>query len=197
MAENNAKAASDAGTAAEKPKKDGAEAEAGPKLIMGMTVPVLALVALNFLVMSGGVGYIYYIRLVYKPPVITESVTKAEIKKTVEAEEKKRLGADGEFRLISLPEMNINLRSRVGGRNHYATVTIGLKCNNDACMQQVKTLRVKLEDAIQTLIASRSYAELTMSEASYRLKHEITKTVNSIIEEGTVTDTFFSDYTIQ
>jgi flagellar FliL protein len=129
--------------------------------------------------------------------VITEKATKEEIKKTSELEEKQKLAADGAVRIINLPEMNINLRSRVGGRNHYATISIAMKCNNDACMEEMKALRVKVEDTIQTMISSRSYAELTMSEASFRLKHEITRSVNSLLKNGTVTDTFFSDYTVQ
>ena len=173
------------------------EEPSGPKMILGLPLPILGLVAANVLVMLGGFGFIYYWKLVYKPPVITEVATKAEIKKVSELEEKQKIAADGAVRIVNLPEMNINLRSKVGGRNHYATIAIAMKCNNDACMEEMRALRVKVEDTIQTIISSRSYAELTMSEASFRLKHEITRSVNSLLKNGTVTDTFFSDYTVQ
>jgi len=155
--------------AAEK-NKDEEKKPSGPKQIAGLSLPLFGLVALNLLAMLGGFGYIFYAKLAYKAPVITEAESKAAIKMNSEKEEKAKLAADGVVRIISFPEMNINLRPKVGGRNHYATVTIALKCNNDICMNEVKHLKVKVEDTIQTLISSRSHTELTVSEASFRLK---------------------------
>lgn len=195
MAEKEAKEAPAAKGGGDKDEEG--EAPAGPKLILGFKLPAFLLIVLNFLTMAGGFGFVYYWKMVYKPPVITEASSKAQIKKDSELEEKKKLQADGELRMVQLPEMNINLRSKVGGRNHYATLTIAMKCNNDACMEEMKNLRVKVEDTIQTIISARSYQELTMSEASFRLKHEITRSVNTLLKKGTITDTFFSDYTVQ
>src|SRR3989344_1062571 len=111
-------------------KADDSEKElpSGPKVIMGLHLPIFVLVALNIVCVVGGFGFIYYWKMIYKPPVITEAASKLQIKTKSELEEKKKLAADGALRIVQLPEMNVNLRSKVGGRNHYATLTIAMKC---------------------------------------------------------------------
>src|SRR3989344_3618532 len=171
-------------------ERDGDEVPAGPKQLFGMPLPMALFVVLNVVTVVGGFVSIYYWKMIYKPPVITEAASKLQIKTDSELEEKKKLAADGALRIVQLPEMNVNLRSKVGGRNHYATLTIAMKCNNDPCMEEMKALRVKVEDTIQSMISVRSYAELTMSEASFRLKHEITRAVNGVLRRGTITETY-------
>lgn len=182
-------------------KKSGAkgeeEAPAAPRKILGLGLPQFLLVVVNLIAVGGSFGLVYHTKFVHKPPVITETQSRVAIKKETQAAEQKKLAADGELYIFTLPEMNVNLRSRVGGRNHYATLTVALKCNNAACEKEIETLRVKVEDVVQSLVAARSHTELSMSEASFRLKHEITRSVNALLKEGTITDTFFTDYTIQ
>lgn len=180
--------------------KGGDEDEAparGPIIILGLKLPVFLLIVLNVLVTSGGLGYVYYMKKIYQSPVIKEMEERKKIQAAAKAEREAFLAVDGEVRILQLPEMNVNLRTQVGGKNHYASFAIALECNNEACMAELKAFRARIEDEVQNLLSSRSFNELSMGESIYRLKHAITKKVNAIIRQGTVTDTYFYKYLIQ
>lgn len=169
----------------------------GPIIIMGMSLPVFILIALNLLVTTGALGYVYYMKKVYKSPIVKEREERAKIQASAKAERDAFLAVDGQVRILRLPEMNVNLRTQVGGKNHYASFAVALECNNEACMTELKSYRAKIEDEIQGLVGARSFNELSMGESIYRLKHDITQKVNTIIRQGTVTDTFFYSYLVQ
>ncbi len=176
---------------------DGEEAPRGPMMIMGQSLPVFLLIVLNVICVSGGLGYIYYMKKVYKSPIVKERQELEKIRAAARKEREALLAVDGQVRILRLPEMNVNLRTQVGGKNHYANFAVALACNNQVCMDELKVFRAKIEDEIQTLVGTRSFNELSMGESIYRLKHSITKKVNSVIREGTVTDTFFYSYLVQ
>ena len=186
------------GADAKKKGKDGDEVAKGPIVIMGMGLPLFLLCVLNLVGTAGAAGYIYYVKLIYHPPLMTEQKVSQKIIDANEKQQKLALADQEKNFILTLPKMNINLRGKVGGsRSHFATVTVALKCSNDECMEDLKMMSVKASDLIQSLIGSRSHRELSVSSASFRLKHEITKIANSLVFRGTVTDTFFSNYLIQ
>lgn len=179
-------------------KKDEAAAAAamGPKTIMGMTIPVLALIAANLIVMLGGVGYIVYVGMVYKPKPITEAQVVAEVTKKIE---KKTANAetDGDIHVEAFSEMTVNLKTGAGGKNHYATIEPAIECSNAACVDQVREFKAKIEDLIQTKIASKSFTELNALETRFRLRHEIIQEMNTFITEGAVTNLYFTNFVVQ
>ena len=184
--------------AEEKDKADAAaEAPAGPKIIMGMTIPVLAFVALNVLTMLGGLGYIVFASLLYKPKPILEEQVVAEISKKVEKKSAADGTGDGDIHVEAFAEMTVNLKGVTGGKNHFATVEPALECSSAGCLAQVKQYKAKIEDLIQTKIASKSFTELGALETRFRLRHEIIQEINTFITDGAVTNLYFTSFVVQ
>jgi flagellar protein FliL len=173
----------------------GAEAPAGPKLIMGMPLPIFILIAVNSLVMIGGIGFVYYVKFVHKPPMVTEEKVVAEIKKKVE----KTAAAEDPNAIFTenFAEMTINLRTTPGGANHYATVEVALECNSEVCLGQVKSNKTKIEDAIRMGVSGKSFTELNSLETKFRLKHELLKQINTYLKNTTVTNLYFTNFIVQ
>jgi flagellar FliL protein len=169
------------------------EVPAGPKLVMGLPLPLFAFLAVNTLVMLGGLGFVVQASLLYKKPPITETQVVAEIQKKVE---KKPEGASGLF-IESYPEATINLRTQQGGKNHYASVEVSLVCTTERCVEQLKSVRAKVEDAIQSAVSARSYTELQSLDVKYRIKHEVLGRVNSFLKETAVTEVLFTNFVVQ
>lgn len=171
---------------------DEAEVSAGPKLIMGMPLPLFAFFALNALIMLGGLGFIVQTSLFYKKPPITEHQVVAEIEKKVAKPE-----GETAFLMASYPETTINLRTQQGGKSHYVTLEVSLVCTSERCLEQLKANRAKVEDAIQSAVSARSYTELQSLDVKYRIKHEILGRVNSVLKETAATEVLFTSFLVQ
>lgn len=179
----------------EKAEKPEAEVPAGPKKIMGLTIPKLAFVLVNLIVMIGGLAFIYNATMIYKPPVITDDEVVKELKKKEEAR-KKRLDESGFF-TESYPEMTISLKGEQGGKTHYATVEITLVCGSEVCLEQLKENKAKVEDTIQTVLGARSYTELGSLDIKFRVKHEVLNRVNSFLVDTGAIDVLFTSFLVQ
>lgn len=170
------------------------EAPAGPKMIAGVPLPIFLFIVINVLVVAGSFAYIFHTALIYKKPAITEDQVRAEVAK----EEKKKAVVTGEdYLTIDYTEMTITLRSERGGKTHYATVESTLVCGSPECLAQVKENKAKIEDAIQTAFAARSYTELQSLETKFRVKHEILNRVNSFLAGTAAVDLLFTSFLIQ
>ena len=178
--------------AQEKDAKD--EAPAGPKLIMGMGIPAFAFVAANVLVSVGATAFIVHASLLYKKPAITEEQVSHEVTRT---EQKKAADVGDGFFPVSYGEMTITLRGQQGGKTHYATIETTLVCGTEACKAQVEENKAKVEDAIQTAMGARSFAELSSLETKFRVKHEILNKVNSILKGTAALDLLFTNFLVQ
>jgi len=179
-------------------KKEGEEAEApkGPKLIMGLPLVIFIFLALNVVIMLGGTGYIVWAMLLFKKPPITNTQVVTEIQKKVE-KKLPSVVSNGELFIENYAEMTVNLRSQTGGKNHYATVEVSLACATENCQNQVKGIKAKVEDTVQSAIAARSYTELNSLETKFRLKHEITQKVNSFLKDAAIVDVYFQNFVVQ
>lgn len=167
-------------------------APAGPKKILGLPLLTFIFVAVNVLVMAGGVGYITWASLLYKKPRITnEQVVKEEIKKVEKPEVTAGIFTE------TYPESTITLRGTQGGRLRYVTVETVLLCPTAVCLDQVKANKAKVEDAIQSSLSSRSYQELGTLEVKFRVKHEVLSKVNSFLTNTAVTDILFTTFLVQ
>lgn len=168
------------------------EAPAGPRMILGLPLPLFAFVAANVLVMAGGIGFITWASLLYKkPPITNDQVVKEEIKKV-----EKQDPSAGVF-TETYPETTITLKSTQGGRLRYVTVETVLLCPSATCLDQVKANKAKVEDAIQSSLSSRSYSELGSLEVKFRVKHEILSRVNSFLQNAAVTEILFTTFLVQ
>ena len=175
-------------------EKDVSDVPVGPKLIMGMPIPVFAFVALNVLVMAGAFAFIVHASLVYQKPAITDAQVESEV---TTAEKKKAIDLGQEYIVINYPEMTVTLRGQQGGRPHFATVETSLVCGTESCKAQVEENRAKVEDAIQSVLGARSYSELGSLEVKFRVKHEILGHVNSFLKNTAAVDFLFTNLLIQ
>jgi flagellar basal body-associated protein FliL len=184
--------------AEKEPEPAAAEAPAGPKMIMGMTIPVLAFVLLNVLTMIGGLGYITFTSLLYKPkPILEEQVVSEISKKADKKSSADAKSGDSDLQIETFSEMTINLKGVTGGKNHFATIEPALECSNSACMSQVKDYKAKIEDLIQSKISAKSFTELGALETRFRLRHEIIQEINVFVTEGAVTNLYFTSFIVQ
>jgi flagellar basal body-associated protein FliL len=179
----------------EKAAEAATEAPAGPKKIMGLPLLQFVFIAVNLLVMCGGLAFIFYASMIYKKPAITDSAVITEIKKK-EAARLKRLDESGFF-TENYQEMTITLRGEQGGKTHYATLEMTLVCGSENCVSQLKENRAKVEDTVQTVMGARSYTELGSLEVKFRVKHEIMGKVNTFLVETSITDVLFTNLLIQ
>lgn len=178
---------------AEEKAPEGKEAApAGPKLVMGLPLPIVAFAGINLLLMLGGLGFIVQTALLYKKPPITEEQVVKEIEKKVA----KAPETQGVF-VEAFPEMTITLRVPAGGRNRYATAEVAIVCASEDCLAQVKGNKAKVEDAIQSAVSGRSYNELGSLEVKFRVKHEILGRVNSFLKDTAATDVLFTNFLVQ
>lgn len=180
---------------AEEKKAEGKEeVPAGPKIIMGMPMPMFVFIALNLLVMSGGLGFIVYASLIYTKPTITEDLAQTEI---TTAEKKKTKQAESEIFNITFPEMTITLRSEQGGKIRYVTVEAAVVCGSTDCQSQIEDSKARVMDSIQTVIGARSYTELTSLDTKFRVKHEILERLNVMLKNTAAIDFLFINFVIQ
>jgi flagellar basal body-associated protein FliL len=171
-----------------------AEAPAGPKMIMGLPIVQVAFYGANALVMLGALGYIVYVSLIYKKPPIMEAPSRTEITKREEA--KLAAAGDGYFP-VNFPEQLVTLRSAQGGKIHYCTVETTIVCGSETCEAQMKELKPKVQDAVQSIIAGRSYTELGSLDAKFRIKHEVLSRVNAELKNTAALDVLFTSFTVQ
>lgn len=182
---------------ADEKSPDGAKKEdapAGPKLIMGFPLPTVIFAVVNLLVMAGGFYVILQAALLYKKPPITDSQAVKEIQKK---EEKEVVVLGDGFFTESYPETTITLRGQRGGRSRFATVEVSVVCGSEECLRQVKGNKAKVEDAIQTAVGARSYAELSSLEVKFRVKHEILTAINGFLEKTAAVDILFTNFVVQ
>jgi flagellar basal body-associated protein FliL len=173
-------------------KKD--EAPAGPKMILGIPLPVFLFIVANVVVMAGAFYLILNAALLYKRPPITEAQVVSEIQKK---EEKEAIVVGDGFFTESFSEMTITLRGNRGGKNHYATVEVAVVCGSEDCVRQVKGNKAKIEDAIQTAVGDRSYSELASLDTKFRVKHELLVKVNSFLEKTAALEVLFTNFVTQ
>lgn len=168
-----------------------------PRLILGFPLLVAVLLVLNLLVMTGGVGFLGWYKLVRKTPVLTETQAAKEIEAKVAPKTAVAVPhGDGKY-LETYAERTINLRSMRGALSHYVTLEIVLECPTEECLRQAKNLRSKVEDTIQSAISRRSYTELSSLEAKFRLKHEMLSKINGFLRDTVATELYFTSFIIQ
>jgi flagellar FliL protein len=168
------------------------EAPAGPKIIMGMPMVTFLFLVINLVVMAGAFAFILQASLFYKKPAITDAQATAEIQKR-----EKKIETGNEVIAIGYPEMTITLRGEQGGKTRYATLEATVICGSETCKAQVDENRAKIQDAIQTVMSSRTYTELTSLETKFRVKHEILNQVNSYLKETAAVDILFTNFLVQ
>jgi flagellar FliL protein len=178
----------------EKAPAEGAkdEAPAGPKMIMGMPLVTFLFVVINVVVMAGAFAFILQASLFYKKPAITDAQVTAELLK-----KEKKIETGDEVIAIGYQEMTITLRGEQGGKTRYATLEATVICGSEVCKAQVDENKAKIQDAIQTVMSSRTYTELTSLETKFRVKHEILNQVNSFLKDTAAVDILFTSFLVQ
>jgi len=183
--------------------------EAAPKkpLPLGMILG-----ALNSLGLLGLLGVLVYTQILYKRPVITETVEREKI-----VEEFSKKPADMKRMMISFEPIQANLKSTPIGvqvpggppqqmKAHYLNTTIAMEIIDVEFESVVKGRTPKFLDMLLRELGDTSVDELSTVQGRFLLRSKIAGIMNDLVREERkspptstpiVTGVFFSDFLVQ
>jgi flagellar protein FliL len=174
---------------AEAPAKSKAQAlrDFFKKGFSNLPIIIYALVALNLILMVSAMSYIYYIKFVYKRPIVTEKSAKAEI------DEKK----DGTAEIIEykLDPFTVNMSKAKGKR--YVNAKFDLIAVNWETRDELDKKVDKIRDAIIKILDDKYPEELITVQGKLFLKDQIVTEVNRILSRGSIKEVFIESFLIQ
>ncbi|GAB4246445.1 flagellar basal body-associated FliL family protein [Deferrisoma sp.] len=83
------------------------------------------------------------------------------------------------------------------GRPRFLKVVMQLELDGDAVSAELDTLRPKVRDALLTLLASKTSAELVTVADKEKLRNEILHRLNSFLGTGRVVEVYFTEFVVQ
>ena len=79
----------------------------------------------------------------------------------------------------------------------YIKVTLSLELDNEQLKSEIDARLPQIQDAILTLLSSKSYEDIGTIEGKRRLRSEIISRCNTFLKAGKVTNVFFSEFVVQ
>ncbi|MGK5084985.1 flagellar basal body-associated FliL family protein [Bdellovibrionota bacterium FG-1] len=140
----------------------------------------LILVVVNTLVILGAVGMLYYVKIIFKRPPITEEFERKRLEK-VKADPLDGPLVPGQ---ITFGPMTINLQpdpARVGrteGQIHTAWVSVSFDLRDIGQKDVVESIRPVIMDKLLAMLAQKTVQELTTVQGRYVLRTQILDLVN-------------------
>jgi flagellar basal body-associated protein FliL len=171
-------------------------------------IPILNLVAA-----LGTLGLLYYTKLIFKRPVITDS---GERKRIAEEHEKPLTPTIPAY--IQFQPQTISIQSNPGhpqpadgtyeqlqGKLHYLTIGLSLEIRDQNQQEVIENLRPYILDKLLTLIGRKPFQDLNSVQGRYLMQSQIIDLANQIIADhgppGTQKDgvirVFFTEFTLQ
>ena len=173
----------------------------------------LFLQLLNLLILGAAAGYLYYIKIVYKRPVITEESEKIRL-----AEALTKAPTPETPSLINFAPVTLNILPTGGkakattangpvaeGKLHYATVGFAVKIRDKNKQATIEELKPFILDKLVSVIGKKSFHELTTVQGRYILASDLVTAINKIVTEHAVTppeselvsDVYFNEFIVQ
>ena len=97
--------------------------------------------------------------------------------------------------MVSLPTILVNLADPLGKR--YLKMTAKLEVQGDKAKTMVKDNMPKIKDSVIMLLSSKSFKDLSSMDKKIRLKKQIVKRINQILQEPVINQVFFTEFVIQ
>lgn len=114
---------------------------------------------------------------------------------TAQADEKKDLGSEKTKCIVTLKPIIVNVRDTRLTR--YLKVSIGLETNSDAVVQEINKLMYPVNDFLVDRLSSVRIEELDNTAGRNKLKRELMYGLNELLENGVVTNLYFSEFIVQ
>ncbi|MEK7692538.1 MAG: flagellar basal body-associated FliL family protein [Bdellovibrionota bacterium] len=205
----------------EDPKAEAAEA-APPKPKRNISGIAIA-AGVNLVIVLAVLGFMVYSKLIYKRPIITEPKERARVIELSEEVAKSGptqvldlppvtvnivsrdasssdhgtdvavlAGGDG-----AEPRAKLGSPSPLKGRIHYALVGTSLEYNDPTQEKKLKELIPVISDKISTLIAKKSYSELTNVQGRFILRQQVIDTLNRLLGTKLIVNVYFPQFLVQ
>ena len=165
----------------------------------------LLLAAFNSLVALGLVGLMFYIKMVYKRPAITEDGERMRLTKM--HEKKMEVVVPG---LIAFEPITVNIAAQppnpkpadgtarqLAGKLHYATVGFALELRDAEQKDMIESLRPVIIDRMLNLLGHKAFHELTTPQGRYVLRSQILDLTNQMTHGTLVSNVYFTEFTVQ
>ncbi|MGZ3699151.1 MAG: flagellar basal body-associated FliL family protein [Bdellovibrionota bacterium] len=172
-------------------------ADAAPPLPPGAAAPgppkgPIFLALLNTLAILGTVGLLYYTRMLYQRPAITEAGERDRL-----AEAKASPLAPAKPALIKFDPFTANISPspdapkpadgtarQLQGKLHYVTVGFALEIRDENQKDLIDEIRPQLMDRLLQLLGHKAFQDLTSVQGRYILRTQILETANKLIASG-------------
>ena len=144
---------------------------------------IIILVLLGVL---GGGGYFAYTKFFAKPAGDAKADT---------AEEQPAEAAQGDGILVSLPEFLVNLADPLGRR--YLKLGLDVEVVDEKAQAELDKSMPKIKDTMLILLSSKTYEDLSTTQAKIELKQEVVRRLNQVLGNNKVLRVYITDMVIQ
>jgi flagellar basal body-associated protein FliL len=178
------------------------------------SLPFSALLTIaNTIIILGAAGFLYYSKLLYKRPAITEEKERERLVtlSATPAPPAQPIFIHFEPLTINILGNTEKIKSEPGfggeipGKIHYVTFEINLEINDGnqkALLEEIKPLLI---DKMITLLGKKTYYELSQVQGRYILRSQILESANELVRAHTqsaltddlITHAYFSQFIIQ
>jgi flagellar basal body-associated protein FliL len=155
---------------------------------MGNKLPLI-LGLVNVLVLIAAAGLLYYTRMVFKRPVITESGERARLAKLHESPLPPTIPMTINFDPITVniestpksPKVDEASSQQIQGKLHYVTLGFALEIRDSKRQEDIEELRPFLIDHLLHVLGHKKFQDLNSVQGRYILKTEIVNFANEYI----------------
>jgi flagellar basal body-associated protein FliL len=171
----------------------------------------LLLGILNIVVALGAVGFLFYSKVIFKRPQITET---GERKRLVKERDRPVQDSSSTAAVITFDPILVNIESTPGqprpadgtarqiqGKLHYVTVGFGLEIRDEARKEEINILKPVIIDKLISLLGRKPFHELTTVQGRYLLREQILDITNQLTSKKSrdplVANVFFTHFVVQ
>jgi flagellar basal body-associated protein FliL len=188
------------------------EAVAAPPVSAGPSKTPLILVLVNTLAVLAALGTVFYTKVLFKRPEITES---AERDRLADSARKARAAAmpglvHFEPTTANIQPANPPAPPTAGGTSsgriklHYVTLGFSLEVTDIARKDEIEELKPRIMDQLLSLLGRKAFSELTTVQGRYLLRSQVAAIVNKLAgaeasdsHAPLVTNVFFNHFIVQ
>ncbi|OFZ56497.1 MAG: hypothetical protein A2428_13685 [Bdellovibrionales bacterium RIFOXYC1_FULL_54_43] len=173
----------------------------------------LIVVILNVVVALGAAGVLFYTKLVYKRPAITEHGERTRLASVHASPGPLATPATITFEPVIVniepvpqqPRAADGTSQQIEGKLHYSTVGFALEIRDGSKKEVIETLRPIIMDKFISLLGRKGFKELTTVQGRYLLRTQLLESVNQIVakaseeaaRDGLVTNIYFTQFIVQ
>jgi flagellar protein FliL len=161
--------------------------EKGKGIKFGTTFFLLIILALNIIIIAGAIGIITYVKFYTHKEKIKE---KEEFTKIIEKDKEETLGP-----IYTLEEFRVNLGDPGGATILKARIEI--EFFDEEALAEAERVTPKIRDVIIGILTAKKKADILNIRGKLFLRDQIMKSINSLLDKGSVKYVYFSKFLIQ